>query len=173
MIYLAYDGLEPGWATALREKKIPTYSPALTLQSQLEIIKSDLSYYEPIDSALTFKNTLMFNELLWAELDEALPTLLAADQCDNTARMVWRDLYILVRSETVVAEAGVSAEIPLIASYLGIPVILISFHPGLINPWLLTCAEITLNSPDLDTILRALPSMSIAKSEELTESEKK
>ena len=156
-LFLAYQGGEPDWAAGVR-KYASAYSQGIILPAQLEPIRKELSEKKPSDMAELMKEPLQLDESLWMDFEEALPTLTAADQCDNTSRMVWRDLYFLLRSDAVIANSDAGSEIPLLATYLNTPVIAVSFAPMGLHPWLAHCAPITLNSPlTITQILSSIP----------------
>jgi hypothetical protein len=166
--YLSYNGGEPGWATALRESDFPglhVYSPGLTLEEQLEAIGDDLSARKPNVLAYASAQTLRLEETIWLPLPEALPTLLSADSCTVTSQMIYRDLYLLVRSDALIVDAHSTNELALFASLLGIPVIAVSYSPTGLHPWLTHCAITTVNSPEsvqeiLDVFTPATPNIS-------------
>lgn len=149
--YLSYNGGEPGWASALRESNFPglhVYSPGLTLESQLEAIGDDLSARKPNVLAYASAQALRLEEPIWLSLCDALPTLLAADSCTVTSQMIYRDLYLLVRSDVLIVDAHSTNELALYASLLGIPVVAVSYSPTGLHPWLTHCAQTTVNSPE-------------------------
>lgn len=166
--YLSYNGGEPGWATALRESDFPglhVYSPGLTLEEQLESIGDDLAARKPNVLAYASAQTLRLEETIWLPLPEALPTLLSADSCTVTSQMIYRDLYLLVRSDVLIVDANSTNELALFASLLGIPVIAVSYSPSGLHPWLTHCAHTTVNSPEsvqeiLDVFTPATPNIS-------------
>ena len=149
--YLSYNGSEPAWATALRESNFPelrVYSPGLTLEEQLEAIGDDLAARRPNIMAYASAQALRLEETIWDSLTTALPTLLAADSCTVTSQMIYRDLYLLVRSDVLIVDAHSTNELALFASLLEIPVVAVSYSPTGLHPWLTHCSQTTVNSPE-------------------------
>ncbi len=149
--FLSYSGIEPEWATALRESDFPglqVYSPGLPLEGQLEALGDELAARKPNAVAYTYPRTLRIEESIWMPFTEALPTLMEADSCTLTSQMVWRDVYLLVRADALIVDARGTNELALLASLLGIPVIAISYRPTGLHPWLSHCAQVTVNSPN-------------------------
>jgi hypothetical protein len=165
--FLSYNGGEPGWASALRESSFPglrVYSPALTLESQLDAIGDDLSLRKPNVLAYASSEALRLEETIWLSLCDALPTLLAADSCTVTSQMIYRDLYLLVRADVLIVDAHSTNELAVYASLLGIPVVAVSYSPTGLHPWLTHCAQATVNSPEsiqeiLDVFTPATPNI--------------
>jgi hypothetical protein len=149
--YLSYNGSEPAWATALRESNFPglsVYSPGLTLDEQLEAIGDDLSARKPNVLAYASAEALALGEPIWHSFCDALPSLLAADSCTITSQMIYRDIYLLVRSDVLIVDARSTNELAVYANLLGIPVVAVSYGPGGLHPWLDHCAKATVNSPE-------------------------
>ncbi len=149
--FLSYNGAEPGWATAMRESDFPglhVYSPGLTLNEQIEAIGDELSARKPNVLAYTFDTALRLEETIWLTLCDALPTLLAADNCTVTSQLIYRDLYLLVRSDVLIVDSHSTNELAVYASLLGIPVVAVSYSPAGVHPWLAHCAQTTVNSPE-------------------------
>ncbi len=149
--FLSYNGSEPAWATAMRESNYPglnVYSPGLTLEEQLESIGDDVSSRKPNVLAYASAEALALEEEIWLPLCDALPTLLAADSCTVTSQMVYRDMYLLVRSDVLIVDARSTNELAVYANLLGIPVVAVSYGPGGLHPWLTHCAHATVNSPE-------------------------
>ncbi len=160
LAFLNYSGAEPDWAAALRESNFPglhVYSPALTLESQLPSLGDDLAARKPNVLAYAGSAPLRLEESIWLPLSEALPTLVAADSCMVTSQMVYRDLYLLVRSDALIVDARSTNELAVYAALLGIPVVAVSYQPTGLHPWLTHCAQVTVNSPEnIGQILDAL-----------------
>jgi len=138
--FLAYNGGEPAWAKALRETDLApglaVYSPGIALTKQIFFIEGYLAR-KP--------NVLAYAHQEALRLDQA--TLFEADRCADTHQMIFRDLYLLVRADVLIVEAGSTNELALMANLLGIPVVAISYTPSGIHPWLAHCAQVTVNSP--------------------------
>ena len=158
--FLSYNGPEPDWAVALGGANFPglhVYSPGLPLESQLETIGDDLEARKPNPVAYAHSEALSLDKSIWLPFSEALPTLVAADSCTITNQMVWRDLYLLVRSDALIVDARSTNELALYASLLGIQVVAVSYGPTGLHPWLTHCAQVTINSPgNISQILDAL-----------------
>ena len=177
--FLSYNGNEPGWATALRESNFPglsVYSPALPLDDQIEAIGDDLSARQPNALACTFSTAFRLEGTIGLPLPDALPTLMAADSCTVTSQLIYRDLYLLVRSDVLIVDAHSTNELAVYAFLLGIPVVAVSYGPSGLHPWLTHCAHTTVNSPEsvqeiLDAFTPTTPNISPpeAASRELTE----
>ncbi len=149
--FLSYSGNEPRWATALREsdfRGLTVYSPGLTLESQLEVIGDDLSTRQPNALSCTFSTALRLEGTIGLPLRDALPTLMAADSCTVTSQLIYRDLYLLVRSDVLIVDAHSTNELAVYAFLLGIPVVAVSYSPSGLHPWLTHCAHTTVNSPE-------------------------
>ena len=149
--FLSYNGSEPGWATAMRESDFPgltVYSPGLTLESQLEVIGDDLSARQPNALSCTFATALRLEGTIGLALRDALPTLMEADSCTVTSQLIYRDLYLLVRSDVLIVDAHSTNELAVYAFLLGIPVVAVSYSPSGLHPWLTHCAHTTVNSPE-------------------------
>jgi hypothetical protein len=135
----------------LRESSFPelhVYSPGLTLEEQLESIGDDLSARKPNVTAYANSEALGLPENIWLSLCDALPTLLAADSCAVTLQMIYRDLWLLARSDVLIVDAQSTNELAVYAHLLGIPVVAISYGPAGLHPWLAHCAKATVNSPE-------------------------
>ena len=100
---------------------------------------------------------MQLDETLWDSLPDARDALVRADQLASTGLLVWRDQWLLSRSDAVVVENGASLEIPLFAALWGIPVVSLSYAPTGMHPWLALASFMTLNSPNsAEHILGAL-----------------
>ena len=158
--FLSYSGLEPEWATALRESDFPglqVYSPGLPLEGQLEALGDELAARKPNAVAYAHSQALRIEKSIWMPFCEALQTLVEADSCTITNQMVWRDVYLLVRADALIVDAHTTNELALLASLLGISTIAISYRPTGLHPWLSHCAEMTINNPEsVEHILKAL-----------------
>jgi len=106
-----------------------------------------LASRQPNALAFTFRTALRLEETIWIDFCDALPTLISADSCVSTSQIVFRDLYLLVRSDVLIVDANSTNELALLASLLGIPVVAVSYQP-ILHPWLLHCARTTINSPE-------------------------
>lgn len=148
--FLSYNGTEPSWAKALRETELAPglviYSPGIALSEQIYHIEGHLAR-KPSVLAYAHSEALRLDKALWLELSEAQATLFEADRCADTHQMIFRDLYMLVRADVLIVEAGSTNELALMANLLGIPVVAISYTPLGIHPWLAHCAQVTVNSP--------------------------
>jgi hypothetical protein len=151
LAFLSYNGGEPGWASAMRESNFPglrVYSPGLPLEDQLESIGDDLSLRKPNVLAYAGAKQLRLEEGIWNSLCDVLPALVEADSCTFTDQMVFRDLYLLVRSDVLIVDAQSTNELALYAALLGIPVIAVSYSARGLHPWLSHCAKATVHSPE-------------------------
>jgi hypothetical protein len=165
--FLSYNGGEPGWASAMRESDFPgltVYSPGLPLEEQLEAIGDDLSARQPNVLSCTFNTALRLEGTIGLSLCDALPTLIAADSCSVTSQMIYRDLYLLVRSDVLIVDAHSTNELAVYAFLLGIPVVAVSYGPTGLHPWLTHCAQATVHSPEsiqeiLDVLTPATPNI--------------
>ncbi len=148
--FLSYNGEEPAWAKALRETDLApglaVYSPGIALTKQIFFIEGYLAR-KPNVLAYAHQEALRLDQKIWLELTEAQATLFEADRCADTHQMIFRDLYLLVRADVLIVEAGSTNELALMANLLGIPVVAISYTPFGIHPWLAHCAQVTVNSP--------------------------
>jgi hypothetical protein len=177
--FLSYNGGEPGWASAMRESDFPgltVYSPGLPLEEQLEAIGDDLSARKPNVLSYTFETALRLEKSIWLSLCDALPTLMAADSCTVTSQLIYRDLYLLVRSDVLIVDAHSTNELAVYAFLLGIPVVAVSYSPTGLHPWLTHCAQATVNSPEsvqeiLDVFTPATPNIAPPEDCEKTNSE--
>ena len=173
LFFLAYSGNEPNWAKAMRSSQddsYSVYSHGIPFQYQEDSLKGMLGQSRPCATAYTHAEAFKLAETLWLPYDEALPNLIAADEYTETSRIIWRDLYLLVRSDAVVVDINSTNEIAVLAAFLNIPVATVSFQSFWNNPWLAHCSGVTINSPsDVHQIISVFPNV-IRNSEEDPES---
>jgi hypothetical protein len=98
-------------------------------------------------------------KLLAAPLEEAMPLLQAGDEAEISKAIVWKDLYILLRSKLILADinepsfGGRPSEL-LFAYLWKIPRLVIS-HRYQNSPWAIAWTD-TILSENLDNILTQL-----------------
>jgi hypothetical protein len=155
-IYMHYNTPEPEWAKSLREL-VPAYSPGWTWEAQEEALAAELADKTPVDLAGAFREVFQLDAGLWNPLSDARSILAAAEHHLLTDHLVWRDQWLLLRSDAVVTDVTASLEIPLFAAMLRIPVVGVSFTSQGTNPWMAKSAQLTLNNPiDGEQILSSM-----------------
>ena len=156
-IYSQFNGLEPAWVSSLIETGLPVYSPARPFSEQIELLSKELENVKPSSTAYEKAEALNLPKNIWKPLAEVKPVLEQADLISSTEHCIWRDQWLISRADLLIVENGASMEIPILAYYLDVRTVAISFTPTGMSPWLAKIAHITINSPNsVDDILSVL-----------------
>lgn len=169
-IYMHYSGAEPKWAESLRGL-VPAYSPAYQFSVQKESLFEHLEGKDPAPRATEYREAFQLDESIWKPLSEVEDSIAGADSLASTDLLVWRDQWLLSRADIVIMDSAASSEIPLLAALWNIPVVVVSFSPVGMNPWLAKTAQITVNSPTSAEQILAVLGMRPAPAETVEEEE--
>jgi len=161
-IFLHYSGGEPRWASELVKAGFPVYSPARPIKDQLARLEPVLEGVKPNVNAYEYADAFKLGKEIWKPISQVKQVLVDADKFVSTEHCIWRDQWLLSRSDILLTENGASLDIPVLAYLLDIRTVSISFIPTWISPWLAKASQITINNPqsveEIISVLNAIGS---------------